>query len=217
MPKDFLKGAGDFYDVVADPKEQNNVVDQYPGTVALLMKRMNEWWNPEVNVKTVARPDGLMTRRYPYRTVGQADLDLRVWWPANWKSGGNKLPAMVFFFGGGWHAGDISQFNGLAPYLVERGMIVVTPEYRTGQDGVTPKTCLEDAKSAMRYVYAHADELGIDEDRIAAGGRSAGGHLAAATADPGSYWIPPNARTVFRAPGVGSLRESSFSVGRTAI
>jgi len=77
---------------------------------------------------------------------------------------------------------DISQFNTIAPYLARRGMIVVTPEYRTGRMGAQPKTCLEDAKSAMRYVYANADALGIDAKMIAAGGRSAGGHLAAATA-----------------------------------
>jgi len=47
---------------------------------------------------------------------------------------------------------------------------------------VTPAACVEDAKSAVRYLRAHAAELGIDPKRIVAGGGSAGGHIAACTA-----------------------------------
>ncbi len=123
-----------------------------------------------------------VTTQFTYRKAGDAQLQMKVWYPSDWKEGQEKLPAVVFFFGGGWYTGAISQFNGLAPYLVNRGMIILTPEYRTHRDGVTPDVCLEDAKSAMRYVYTHADELGIDTSKVAAGGRSAGGHLAAAAA-----------------------------------
>lgn len=62
-------------------------------------------------------------------------------------------------------------------------MIAVCAQYRTkASHKVTPDKCLEDAKSAMRYLYSHANELGIDNKKILAGGGSAGGHLAAATA-----------------------------------
>jgi acetyl esterase/lipase len=119
---------------------------------------------------------------YVYREVGDAALKMKLWYPAGWKPGDPKLPATAFIFGGGWYMGATSQFNMLGPYLNNRGMIVVAPEYRTHLDGVPPNICLEDAKSAMRYIYKHADELGIDANRVAAGGRSAGGHLAAAAA-----------------------------------
>ncbi len=118
-----------------------------------------------------------------YKKVGDVELEMKIHYPPDWEAGGKKLPAIVLFFGGGWHAGDITQFRVTAPYLAERGMIVVTPEYRTiKKHGITPVQCLADAKSAMRYVHKNAAALGIDESRIAAGGISAGGHLAAATA-----------------------------------
>jgi acetyl esterase/lipase len=118
-----------------------------------------------------------------YKKVDDVELVMKITYPPDWKADGKKLPAIVLFFGGGWHAGDITQFRITAPFLAGRGMIVVTPEYRTIQKhGVTPVQCLADAKSAMRYVYINAAALGIDASRIAAGGISAGGHLAAATA-----------------------------------
>jgi acetyl esterase/lipase len=62
-------------------------------------------------------------------------------------------------------------------------MVAITAEYRIkNQHGSTPFESTKDAKSAMRWVRSHAGELGVDPKRIAAGGGSAGGHLAAATA-----------------------------------
>ena len=86
-----------------------------------------------------------------YKKVGDVELEMKIHYPPDWKADGKKLPAIVLFFGGGWHAGDITQFRITAPFLAGRGMIVVTPEYRTIQKhGVTPVQCLADAKSAMR-------------------------------------------------------------------
>jgi acetyl esterase len=62
-------------------------------------------------------------------------------------------------------------------------MIAITVEYRVRKrQGATPFECVADAKSAIRWVRAHASEYRIDENRIAAGGGSAGGHMAACTA-----------------------------------
>jgi acetyl esterase/lipase len=63
-------------------------------------------------------------------------------------------------------------------------MVGIRVEYRTipKGDAGPPIVCIQDAKSAMRYVRGHATELGVDPGRIAAAGGSAGGHLAAATA-----------------------------------
>jgi acetyl esterase len=120
---------------------------------------------------------------FTYKKFGEVELPMKITYPPGWKPGGKKLPAIVLFFGGGWHAGEITQFRVTAPLLAERGMIVVMPDYRTIQKhGVTPVQCLADAKSAMRYVYKNAGALGNDASRVAAGGISAGGHLAAATA-----------------------------------
>lgn len=133
-----------------------------------------------INAADSAKP---VTKVLDYKTVGDVKLKMRVYYPPNWKPGGKKLPAVVFFFGGGWISGNWGHFGRQSEHLAKRGMIAICPQYRTQKShNVTPDKCLEDAKSAMRYVYKNADKLGIDKTRIAAGGGSAGGHLAAATA-----------------------------------
>lgn len=98
-------------------------------------------------------------------------------------STGTATPALVFFFGGGWIGGDRTHFARHADYFARRGMTCFLVDYRTrSKHGTTPFESLEDARSAMRYIRAHAGVLGIDPERIAASGGSAGGHLAAATA-----------------------------------
>ncbi len=117
-----------------------------------------------------------------YKTIGETQLYLHIYQPAE-RQGVAKLPAIVFFFGGGWRQGSPAQFIEHCKYLAARGMVAITAEYRVkSRHNVTPLECIADAKSAMRWVRAHAAELGIDANRIAAGGGSAGGHLAAAVA-----------------------------------
>jgi acetyl esterase/lipase len=71
-----------------------------------------------------------------------------------------------------------------ADFAGRYGMVGISVQYRLYRpDGsVTVFDCVKDARSSVRYVRAHAAELGIDPDRIVVGGGSAGGHLAAATA-----------------------------------
>jgi acetyl esterase/lipase len=62
-------------------------------------------------------------------------------------------------------------------------MVAARADYRVkSRHGVTPKECVEDAKSAVRWVRANAAKLGVDPNRIVAAGGSAGGHIAACTA-----------------------------------
>ena len=117
-----------------------------------------------------------------YKTAGDTPLKMLVDKPADWKAT-DKRPAIVFFFGGGWVGGTVTQFQRHCVYLASRGMVSIRVDYRVipkGEKG-PPVMCVADAKSAMRYVYSHATELGVDTERIAAGGGSAGGHLAAFT------------------------------------
>lgn len=118
-----------------------------------------------------------------YKQVDQQSLKLWIDKPAGWKAT-DKLPGIVFFFGGGWVGGTPEQFSRQSMYFAGRGMIGIRVEYRTisKDGGGLPVVCCEDAKSAMRYVRSHAAELGMDPDRIAGAGGSAGGHLAAFTA-----------------------------------
>jgi acetyl esterase/lipase len=117
-----------------------------------------------------------------YKKAGEGELKLFIDKPANMKASGQR-PAIVFFFGGGWVGGTPAQFQKQSEYLATRGMVGVRVQYRVipkGDKG-PPVVCCADAKSAMRYVRAHAKELGIDPNRIAAAGGSAGAHLAAFT------------------------------------
>ena len=114
-----------------------------------------------------------------YKQVEGRDLRLLVIKPPDWKAT-DQRPALVLFHGGGWTGGTPTQFNDQATYLAQRGLVCVQVEYRLVKDISGPPTnCVRDAKSAMRWVRSHAAELGVDFNRIGAGGGSAGGHLAA--------------------------------------
>jgi len=115
-----------------------------------------------------------------YKRAGERELKLFIEKPPTWKAT-DARPAIVFFFGGGWVGGTPEQFLKQSEYLATRGMVGIRVEYRTIPQGDKgpPAVCCADAKSAVRYVRAHAAELGVDPLRIAAAGGSAGGHLAA--------------------------------------
>jgi acetyl esterase/lipase len=116
-----------------------------------------------------------------YKKTAEGELYLYVFQPQKGRQ--QNRPAAVFFFGGGWNGGTPKQFEEHASYLASRGMVGIVADYRVkSRQGTTPFECVKDGKSAIRWVRVHAGELGIDPDRIAAGGGSAGGHVAAATA-----------------------------------
>lgn len=94
----------------------------------------------------------------------------------------DKRPAVVFFFGGGWNGGTVTQFEQHAKYLASRGMVAFVADYRVkSRQKTAPNACVADGKSAVRWIRKNATRLGVDPDRIAAGGGSAGGHVAATT------------------------------------
>ncbi len=116
-----------------------------------------------------------------YKTAGDVKLNMYIVNPDG-HSASDKRPAIVFFFGGGWRGGTPKQFFEHSKYLASRGMVAMMADYRVSSRHQTKVVdCVEDAKSAIRWVRSNASRLGIDPNRIAAGGGSAGGHLAAAT------------------------------------
>lgn len=122
------------------------------------------------------------TEKRVYKQIGDTSLELWIWKPADWKPT-DRRNAIVFYHGGGWRNGSPAAFSRQSAKLAERGMVALSVQYRlTAQPGITIADCVKDARSAFRWVRAHAAELGIDPGKIAAGGGSAGGHLAAALA-----------------------------------
>jgi acetyl esterase len=116
-----------------------------------------------------------------YKSVGKDSLYIEFQLPES--KSDQVVPLIVFYFGGGWNTGTIEQFRPHAEYFSQRGLATALVDYRVlTKHGTSPFASLRDAKSAIRFLRAHADSLGIDQDRIIASGGSAGGHLAAATA-----------------------------------
>lgn len=116
-----------------------------------------------------------------YKHASDTDLYLHRFEPPSGQASPPRA-AVVFFFGGGWVSGSAKQFEPHARYFSSRGLVVFLADYRTFKaQGTTPRDAAADATSAMRWVRAHASEWNLDPKRIAAGGGSAGGHLAALT------------------------------------
>lgn len=99
--------------------------------------------------------------------------------------GAGPFPAFVLIHGGGWSGGNRSNFHGLAIEAAKRGYVAVTISYRLTQPDQTTKlgkvpfpAQLNDCKCAVRWLRANADKYRVDQNRIAVGGGSAGGHLS---------------------------------------
>jgi len=130
-----------------------------------------------------------------YRKVGETEL--KVWLFAPTTKTEKPLPCVVFFFGGGWTGGTPAQFEPQSRHLASRGMIALVADYRVkSRQNALPADCVSDAKACVRYVRANAARLGIDPNRIAVGGGSAGGHLAAAVATVPGLDAAPDDKTV---------------------
>ena len=116
-----------------------------------------------------------------YKTVGEVKLKIYIYEPKGHKAGANR-PAIVFFFGGGWTGGTPKQFQEHCRYLASKGMVAMAADYRVAsRQGTKPFHCVRDGKSAVHWIRQNAKRLGIDPNRVAAGGGSAGGHVAAST------------------------------------
>jgi len=108
-------------------------------------------------------------------------IPLRVYRPAG-VAPGAALPALVYYHGGGWVIGDLDTHDvQCRQTAAEAGIVVVAVDYRLAPEHKFP-AAVDDSWAATRWVVAHGSELGIDSRRIAVGGDSAGGNLAAVVA-----------------------------------
>lgn len=175
---------------------------------------------PEPTTSWTYPPDMPGSRIEIYKRAGDVSLNAYIFEPKAHVAA-DQRPAIVFFFGGGWRGGTPGQFLPHCQHLAEQGMVAISIDYRVkSRHDAWPQDCLEDAKSAIRWVRSNAKRLGIDPHRIAAGGGSAGGHLAAATAiingfdrdsEDASISSAPNAMVLFN-PAVALTQVDGLKV-----
>lgn len=116
----------------------------------------------------MARPDGSALLARLYRPLSSKPQDV--------------LPLLIFLHGGGWCVGDVASYDVLCRELTNlSGCAVLSVDYRLAPEHPFP-AALDDAVFAFRWAVEHADLLGIDPERIALGGDSAGGNLSIVTA-----------------------------------
>ncbi len=106
---------------------------------------------------------------------------LRYYRPDGGRQSG-KLPLLVFFHGGGWVIGDLDTHDMLCRQITNSsGVAILSVDYRLAPEHKFP-AAVDDAAEAVRWAFANTDMLDIDADRVAVGGDSAGGNLAAVMA-----------------------------------
>jgi acetyl esterase/lipase len=130
----------------------------------------------------------------------EAKLDLYVT-----RNADKPLPTMIFIHGGGWTGGtkEGRDIGGVLPYL-NMGMNVVNVEYRLARVAQAP-AAVEDCRCALRWIIQHAKEYGIDANRLAVAGESAGGHLALTTG-----MLPASAGLDRQCPGPDNLKVAAI-------
>ena len=109
------------------------------------------------------------------------DIALRYYRPAGTEPG-QTLPALVYFHGGGWLLGGLDSHDSVCRHFANAARCaVVSVDYRMAPEHKFP-AAVDDSEAATRWIVAHAATLGIDPARVAVGGDSAGGNLAAVLA-----------------------------------
>jgi acetyl esterase len=109
-------------------------------------------------------------------------IPLRLYRPTRRSDDPAPLPVLVYFHGGGWTIGDLDTHDVLCRQLANAsGCALVSVDYRMGPEHRFP-AAVDDSLAATYWVRRHAAELGVDPARLAVGGDSAGGNLAAAVA-----------------------------------
>lgn len=119
-----------------------------------------------------AEVDEILDVRYDERYGGATSMD--VYMPTD---GGDRRPAVMMIHGGGWRLFSKSAYTDHAARLAGAGYVAATINYRLVPDGAYP-ALIQDCVCALAHLRANADTYGIDPDRVAVLGYSAGGHLA---------------------------------------
>ncbi|MDE6378441.1 MAG: alpha/beta hydrolase, partial [Duncaniella sp.] len=123
---------------------------------------------PDLPAGVTAHENVVYTRLHA-TPFGERDLHVDIYRPDSQQ----LLPAVIMIHGGGWNSGDKTLQRPMAMQLAARGYVAIPLEYRLIPEALYPAG-LHDVKTAVRWVRSHAADYGIDHDRIALWGCSAG-------------------------------------------
>lgn len=130
----------------------------------------------------------ILTKELVYKRIDDKMLSVDVFYP-NELQDTQQYPAIAFFHGGGWVFGSPEEFHGACERYAKMGFVTFSFQYRLSinEDGtypnpdISPIESVKDARSAIRWLREHSEELNIDPDKIVVSGQSAGGQLALST------------------------------------
>lgn len=123
---------------------------------------------------------GITFSQVPYWFPFNATRDLKLDFLRPFGPEKEKRPLIVWICGGAWITMDRSAHIPYLLYFAQHGYAVASLEYRMSNSAQFPAQ-LQDIKSGIRYLRAHAEKFGIDPERVAVMGESAGGYLATMT------------------------------------
>ena len=135
-----------------------------------------------VGLMQLVGPKDVPVGRVENRNVPGKDgaIPIRVYSPV--AAGDDPMPALVYYHGGGFVIGSIETHDGLCRLMAcEGGFRVISVDYRLAPEHKYP-AALDDAYAALSWIEQNASDIGVDANRIAVGGDSAGGALAAEVA-----------------------------------
>jgi acetyl esterase len=141
------------------------------------------WLQREVLAARVLVPIPLAGVRDAWAPARNRVIPIRIYTPADRELAcGGRLPALIYYHGGGWTLGSLATYDSLCRALARgSGGLLVSVDYRLAPEHPFP-AAVEDAHLALEWVARNADDLGGDARRLAVGGDSAGGTLATVVA-----------------------------------
>jgi acetyl esterase/lipase len=158
-----------------------------------LTTTMTATFTPSVTFTPTAMPIevaklGTVEKNVTFCTMNGVPSLMDIYYP---KTANGQWPVVMIVHGGAWIWGDKSKSASLAiqPGLTESGFLVVSINYRLAPSFPWP-SMIEDAKCAVRFLRAHAEEYNLDSERIGAAGDSVGGQivLLLGLTDPSTGW-----------------------------
>lgn len=177
-PAEARKGYLDPYEAAALDKAEKHVGEKNEENLSLdimAQKMRDSMGFPNLNLNTAE-----MITKFEKKIFGGNAVEL--WRYYKRRSSKNKRSAFLMIHGGGWVGGSVYVVENFCKLIAERAdAVVFNIEYSKGPENPFP-AAQNDCYHALKYIYDHAEGYGIDRNRIAAGGDSAGGNLALSAA-----------------------------------